>query len=120
MRLKFFELAKKLVKYSDHHQHNIGSVVVNKNKVISIGYNILKTHRHSPHPFKSSHSEFRAIWGVDPKELRGSSIYVYRQRKNGELGLAKPCESCYNLIKSVGIKTIYYTDYDGYKVEEVK
>jgi deoxycytidylate deaminase len=119
MKIRFFELAKKLVKHSDHHQHNIGSVIVLKNKVVSVGYNILKTHRHSPHPFKSSHSEFRAIWGTDPVELRGAEIYVYRQKKNGELGLARPCESCYSLIKSVGIKKIHYTDYDGYKTEKV-
>ena len=119
MKLRYFELAKRLTSLSDHHQHSIGSVVVKKNKVISVGYNSLKTHTQSPHAFKSTHSEFKACWGVDPIDLKGASIYIYRQRRNGSLALARPCSSCYSFLKSVGIKYIYYTDYDTYKMEKL-
>lgn len=120
MKLRYFELAKRLTTFSDHHQHSIGSVIVKKNKVISVGYNSIKTHTRSPHAFKSTHSEFKACWGVAPEELKGASIYIYRQLKDGSLGLARPCPSCYSFLKSVGIKTIYYTDYDNYKMEKLQ
>jgi len=119
MKLRFFQLAKRLTEFSDHHQHSIGSVIVKKNRVISVGHNSLKTHTHSPHGFKSTHSEFKACWGANPKDLKGASIYVYRQRRDGSLALARPCSSCYSFIKSCGIKYVYYTDYDSYKMEKV-
>ena len=113
--MRYFELAKRLIVNSTHHQHRIAAILVKKNRVIGVGYNLLKTHPSSPHHYKSQHAEFRAIWGIHPADLKGADIYVYREHKSGTPALSKPCPSCQELIKKSGIKKIYYTDYSSFK-----
>lgn len=117
MKPRFFDLAKKLSYRSDHQQHRLGCVIVKKNRVISVGWNVLKTHTQSPHPYRSIHAEFSAIIGVDKRELKGSDVYVYRENKNGTPALARPCIHCYKCLQQVGVEKIYYTTTDGYKDE---
>jgi deoxycytidylate deaminase len=111
MKTNFFNLAKQASKNSNHHEHKIGCVIAKGKRIFSIGWNSLRTHPDSPHKYKSVHAEFHAINNLYPETLRGSSIYIYRERKNGDPALSKPCPSCMKLIKSVGIKNIYYTNY---------
>lgn len=119
MKMKFFELAKKLASKSDHSQHRLGCVISKKNRIVSIGWNKLKTHSKSPHKFKSIHAEFSAILGIDPEELKGSDIYIYRQRRNGVPANSFPCESCFNMLQSICVKNIYYTDEGSFKHEQI-
>ncbi len=114
---KFFKVCKKVAIYSDHHQHKIGAVIVKRNKILSTGFNKLKTHPLSPHPFRSCHAEFVAISFLSSEQLKGSTIFVYRETKQGELANSRPCSYCYSLIKSKGIKKIVYTHEDGVKEE---
>jgi deoxycytidylate deaminase len=53
------------------------------------------------------------------QDLTGSSIYVYRETKNGALGLAKPCPSCREAIREAGINKVYYTIETGYSEETI-
>ena len=109
-KTKFFELAKAVSKKSIHPMHKLGSVLVRKNRVISIGFNKPQTHSKSPDPFKYLHAEIHCILGVPSKELKGSIIYVYREKKNnGGPGLSKPCPYCAQVIKESGIKGVYYS-----------
>lgn len=119
MNLGFFRICKKVSNYSDHHQHKIGVVIVKGNKILSTGFNKLKTHPLSPHPFKSCHAEFMAIKLLSSENLKGSSIYIFRQTKLGKLALAKPCASCRDLISNSGIKKLYYTTDLGVKYERI-
>lgn len=64
-----------------------------------------------------THAEFSTILGLSREDLKDSTIYVYREQKCGKLAIAKPCESCYNMLLEVGVKRIYYTDYECYKEE---
>ena len=44
-------------------------------------------------------------------------LYVGRQTRTGEQGLAKPCPACQKAIKERGIGTVYYTlNNDGFDV----
>jgi len=117
MKIKFFELAKRVSKKSDHRSYHLGAVIVKKNRVLSIGFNRNRTHPKSPHKFKYLHAEIDAIIGLDFKDLYGSVIYVYREDKLGRLALSKPCESCMEAIKASGIKYLCYTIDNGYKKE---
>lgn len=119
MKIKFFEIAKKLSKFSDHHQHKLGAVLTQKNRVVGIGFNKLKTNPKSTHLFKAHHAEFDAILNSEKYDLRGCDIYVYRETRNGDMAMSYPCASCYNLIKSKGIKNIYYTDLGIFKESKV-
>lgn len=46
-------------------------------------------------------------------------LYIYRERKNGSLGLARPCQSCLKLIRQKGIKRIVYSTYGGFAKEKL-
>lgn len=116
MKQKHFQLAKKLSAFSDHPQHKLGAVITRGNRVISLGFNKNTTHTRSPHRWNRLHAEIAAI--IRSKEsLDGAEIYVYRETKMGNLGLARPCESCFGMIREVGIKKIYFSSETGYKKE---
>lgn len=118
MKPRFFEKAKQLATNSDHHQHKIGAVLVKKNSIVSTGYNQLRTHPKSPHPYKSCHAEFCAlIKVVDREDLRDCTLYVYRQNRMGVPALARPCSSCLQFLKNVNIKEVYYTINNGWAYE---
>lgn len=118
-QIKFFDLAKKLSFKADYH-HKLGAVIVNKNKVLGIGFNKPnKTHTKSNHPFKTIHAELDSILGLSKEDLKGSTIYIYRQHKNGSPLLAKPCEHCQELLKLAQIKYVCYTSNGGYIKEKV-
>lgn len=120
MNLKFFELAKDLTLNSDHHTHQLASVIVHNNRIVSWGWNKLSSDPKTNHPFKSKHSEYEAIKKCNYKKIDKCSIYVFRQNKLGELANSFPCVYCYELIKRCGIKTLYYTCDGGYKQWSVK
>lgn len=104
-----FKKAAQMSQYGEHKQHRVGCVIAKGNRVMSWGYNRDKTHSKSPHAWAYIHAEFDAIRRLNPEELKGSSIYIYRQKKDGTPALARPCESCFKLIKDLGIKEICYT-----------
>jgi deoxycytidylate deaminase len=101
----------------EHPQHKLGCIIAKKGKVVGLGFNQLKTHPKSPHPFGSIHAEFSAILGVDPGELHGATAYVYRQYKSGQPALAKPCKYCERVLRDCGISSVVYTVSDGFKEE---
>jgi deoxycytidylate deaminase len=116
MNLKFFDLAKKVSKLSNHKHHKIGSVIVRGGKVISVGTNNIKTHPRSTHPFKSLHAEMAAIL-LAKQDLKDCELYVFREIKNGKLALSRPCEYCWELIYASGIKEVHYTVNEGHETE---
>lgn len=111
---KYFDLAKNMSMKSDHRQYKLGCVIVKKNTIISTGYNQLKTHPKSPDKWKMIHAEFSAIYNIPQDLLKGSTAYVYREFKTGKTALAKPCKDCENLLRTNGIKTVYFTTTLGY------
>lgn len=94
------------------------AAVVYKKKILAIGLNKRKSH---PIEFKFQripgaiflHAEKDAIIKTmnryGDQILHHCSIYVLRVTKTGNLGYSKPCESCQNFIRSVGIKKIYWS-----------
>ena len=118
MKNRFFDVAKAASKHSDHPAHKLGAVIVKGNKIISVGFNKNKTHTKSNHAWKRLHAEICAIIKAK-QDLTGCSIYVYRETKNGALGLSKPCPSCFAAIKESGIKTMFYTTEHGFIKETV-
>jgi len=119
MKKEYFNLARKLSHRSEHPQHKMGCVIVNKHNIISIGFNSLKTHRKSNSYDNRLHAEIDALIGLSYEETSGGTIYIYRERKDGTLGLARPCTTCMEALKRAGIKKICYTDYDGFKEEKI-
>jgi deoxycytidylate deaminase len=115
---RFFDLAKKISKLSDHKNYKIGSVIARGSKVISVGINNVKTHPKSTHPFKSLHAEMAAIL-LAKQDLRDCSIYVFRETKDGNWACARPCQYCWELISASGIRKVHFTTYMGRSMETI-
>lgn len=118
MKLKYFQLAKKTSKNSKY-KHQIGAIITYKGKVVAKGFNSIKTHPRASNPWNLLHAETSAIINSKREDFTDCSIYVYRETKTGKLGTSKPCKYCYNLLKILNFKEIYYSDYDGFKKEEL-
>ncbi|MGH7974895.1 MAG: deaminase [bacterium] len=108
MNLKFFDLARKVSKLSDHKRFSLGAVIVNGSKIISVGTNKVKTHPKSTHPYNSLHAEMAAILAAK-QDISKCELYVYRETKNGTRATSKPCIYCQVMINEAGIKTVYYS-----------
>lgn len=127
----YFEAAKAVSELSDFKQQHIGCVAVSGHKIISSGYNSCKTNpmqkRLNIHRFEADtpatiHSELACLLPlIKRKDIDFSNVtlYIYREHKNGDLALAKPCASCDALIRSLGIRSIYYTGKNSYINEEI-
>lgn len=89
-------------------------VIVDKNRVVSVGYNKCQTHPKSNHGYKQLHAELGAIIGMEYSELKGCTAYVYRENKQGEPRMAKPCPTCEAALREVGIKKVCYSIVGGY------
>ena len=128
---KFFSYAKHIAKISDFERCPIGCVVVYKGKVISTGFNCHKTHPlqrlYNKYRFPEDdkphkvHAEIHAISPLLKQDIdwRKVVLYIYRRRKDGQLGLARPCDGCMAFIKKLGIRDIYYTTDDGFCYENI-
>jgi deoxycytidylate deaminase len=114
----FLSLAKKASKRSNHRDHKIGCVIVKGNKILGVGFNVLKTHPHSPHKHKSTHAEFMAVVSSG-YEVSRATAYIFRQQKNGTPAMSRPCESCFRYLTESGIKKIVYTFEGSFKEEKV-
>ena len=101
---------------STHKRCKVAAVIFHKNRPISIGVNEKRHHR-KLHPIfwkweGSIHAEQSAILNARC-DLRGMSMLVIRLNNDGKLRFAKPCPFCIKYIEYVGIKNVYYSNFDG-------
>jgi deoxycytidylate deaminase len=113
--------------HADHPTFRLGCVIMIKgNRIIAEGAN----DKYRSHPYVQKHgqwfnhgihAELAAIFRVKNREnLRGATVYIFRQTKNGDFANARPCPMCYELIKNSGVKRIIYTVENGIAEEKVK
>lgn len=103
--------AIKLAKKSDRNQQH-GAIVVKNGRVLGQGIN---SERNLPSDWIdasiiSVHAEVAAIARVQPKNLKGATVYVARWGKCEAHLLSRPCPRCYEALKAAGVKRIIYTD----------
>lgn len=102
-----------LVRSSRH-----AAAILYKGQIISIGNNKRKSHpimckfnKSSPKIFL--HAEVDAIvkcinaHGLDI--FPDTTLYVLRMTKSGYVGSSEPCQICKEIIKSVGISTVFWS-----------
>ena len=116
--MKFLDLAKQVSQKSDHHTHKLGCVIARGNKVLGSGFNALKTHPRSPHPFRSIHAEFMATLNAG-YDIKGATAYIFRQQKDGTWATARPCEFCWRFLMDCGIKKVIYSFEGTFKQEDI-
>ena len=44
---------------------------------------------------------------------RGERIHVFRITHSGRISMAKPCDLCQRFLKTRGVKSVEYTDWNG-------
>lgn len=127
----YFAAAKAMAKMSDFPRVAVGAVAVSGHRIISSGFNSCKTdtvqkryniYRFSEDTPASIHAEVMALKGIMNRadiDFKNVSLYVYRENKNGEPALARPCISCMQFITDLGIRNIYYTNNGGFSHEEI-
>lgn len=127
----YFKAAKAISELSDFPRVKIGCCAVYRHKIISSGCNSVKTNptqkRLNMHRFDADtpatlHAELSCLLPlINRRDINFSdvSLYIYRENKSGDLALARPCASCEVLIRSLGIRNIYYTGNKSYISEEI-
>lgn len=111
---------------SSYHSFKVGAAVFFKRKIVSTGLNQSKTHpyvkQNGPNYSSSVHAELDAIFKAERKNpdlLKGSTLVVYREDKEGNMTSARPCPMCMEKIRSVGVKKIAYSTKEGMVTEKV-
>ena len=127
----YFKAAKAVSELSDFPRVSVGCVVVCGHKIISSGYNSIKTnptqkrlniHRFDVDTPATIHAEVAALLPlINRRDINFSdiSLYIYRQYKNGNPAISKPCLSCLALIRQLGIRKLYYSGDNSYINEEL-
>ena len=127
----YFKAAKAISELSDFPKVKIGCCAVYKHKIISSGCNSMKTNptqkRLNAYRFDAEtpatiHAELSCLLPLINRrdiDFSNVSLYVYREYKNNELALSRPCPSCMKLITELGIRNIYYTNFGGFSHEEI-
>ena len=109
MKIKYYQLARRMSRFSNHRHHKLGAVLVAKNKVINTGFNSTSTHPKSPdRKWFSVHAEFSALLGIEAYKVRGSDLYVTRSTITMPYANSKPCEECEFFIRKMGIRRVHY------------
>lgn len=132
--LHYLSLARNACYYSDFVKARLGAVLIYKGKVVSVGWNSTKTS-----PLQRQLNRYRG-YNVDASEAHNTlhaevscltkakdldidwgraNLFIYRIKKDGSSGLAKPCKGCQALIKSMGIKNVYYSTENGWAYERI-
>ena len=117
----YFQLARN-ESLKVNFRSRIGAVLVRSGKPISVGRNHpTKTHPlvRKYHLHKTIHAEFSCVIGINRELVSGSTMYIYRETKDGTLALSKPCKTCMKFLKDIGIRKIYYTTKKGYLKEKI-
>lgn len=132
--LHYLSLAKNACQYSDFMKARLGAVLIYKGKVMSVGWNSNKTSplqkdlnrlRNFPVDCDKAHHTLHAEVACLTKakdldiDWGRASIFVYRIKKDGSAGLSYPCKGCMALIKSMGIKNIYFSTENGWGYERI-
>ena len=112
---RFIDLAYRVAQTSDYDDYRHGAVLTRGNKVISVSAN-KNSHARFGKPFRkrncghaTHNAEIGCILGLDRSVTRGSTVYVARVGKLGNMKISKPCEMCEEVLRHVGVRKVVYT-----------
>lgn len=124
---KYIDLALKIADANENFRTKHAAIIVIRNRIISVGVNNLKSDPLQARYGKNHHSiwihaEISAIKNamkiVHVDELKRATLYIVRMRKDGIIGMAKPCDGCQRAIVAFEIRNVVYTnDVSGYTIE---
>jgi hypothetical protein len=94
---------RRIAKKSDHKWAHHVAVITGNGITLAVGFNK-----------GEMHAEEMAVRKLEMSgECRARTLYSLRVRRDGKMGASKPCEKCEALLRKVGIRYVFYCDYDG-------
>ena len=112
---RLVELAKRIAESSEAPDYKHGAVLIKGGTVLNVSVNknrharFGKRFRRRDCGHTTHHAELGCILGVDRAVTRGSTVYVARVGKLGNMKISKPCEMCEEVLRHVGVKKVVYT-----------
>lgn len=97
------------------HKIKVGAALVKRGKILSVAYNISKTHPKYGSGFHSSlHAEGHALYMAikNKSNVKGSDMYVFRRFGN----MSKPCPCCEKILRRAGVRRVFFSYKDGGKI----
>lgn len=103
-----------------------------KNHILAVGYNTNKTHPiqkkynkyrkliyGNTEPIAKLHAEVSCLMQIKDMDIDFGKVelYIYREDRNKNLAISRPCGACMKMIDDLGIKKIHYTTYGGFADE---
>lgn len=111
----------KEIEKSNNPNYKFGAVIFKNGRIINSGHNQFRSSS-IPRKYKkfedSLHAEQAAILGIDWGILKNASILVMKTNRSGNFSISFPCSYCYNSLKYVGVKWIFYTNRKGEIMKE--
>ena len=91
------------------------SFILNKNKIVSIGWNLKKTHPKAKiyqYRYDCIHSELSALikFNGNKNHLKDFVLVNIRVNSDGYIRQSKPCSKCLPWLETIGFKAIWYTN----------
>jgi deoxycytidylate deaminase len=87
--------------------------ILNKNKILSIGCNSLKTHpkilKYGYHENAGVHAELSALIKSGSISHSNNKLVTFRFDKSNNLNNGKPCVFCQKVLRDVEIKEVWYS-----------
>lgn len=120
---KWFRLAK-IEADKSAFKFKVGAVVVKGGSKISSGFNSVRFCSIGVKNYtkwaESLHAERAALSKMNKEDIKGCSIYVYREGNNGRPLNSMPCPQCMHMLVELGIKKIFYTHHEYPYYKEIK
>ena len=101
------------------------SFILDRNRIISIGLNSLKTHplnlkynyvnksNQNLSNIVGTHSELSAVIRLGEEDCSGLTLINTRINRNNKLDFSAPCNGCMDMIKQLNFEKIYYSNFVG-------
>ena len=112
---RFMDLAKKKALESKFEGPRMSAILVRGGNAYSVGVNkahsgILKSRHYGKN--QAIHAEWDCVAGIDPKILKGATIYVagVSAKSQNPTWSSFCCPSCQKVMKDCGIKRVIYHD----------
>lgn len=118
---RWINLAHKLAFQSSVWPYRMGCVVVRGGRVIATSVNRKGSGslKHSAYEdYKGIHAELGAILQLNPAMLRNATVYVSGLTKGDNFCYSRPCESCQEMLKQMGVKCAVFHTNSGELLQE--
>lgn len=119
--VKWSEVGSKFAKESRCSLYQMAAVLIKGGRLMSFGVNApggpafyIKKHR----PNLSKHAEIECLKNLNRDDTANTTLYVVGKTVNGTTIFSRPCQSCMEFCKRMGIKRVVYHDRDGNLIKE--